>query len=263
MLIASLVVFGLTAWPRIGVDLSERRVSDRDGDRRASGADPVSMESKVADPIEEALNTMSGIKVLRSVSLESVAQVILQFELEVNADAAIQDVRDRVSATMRRLPPGVEAPVIQKFDVGAAPIMAVALAGDLPIRELTALADDVVKERIQRIFGVGSVDIVGGRSREIRVMLDPSRLSGHGLGVHDIAGALVSQNLEFQPTYRDRIARARGERVANTDARRIADILIAGVEGARVRVRDVATVIDGKRRHAPIPRWTATSPLHS
>src|SRR5688572_29594328 len=175
MLIGALMVFGLVAYPRIGVDLFPNvdfpivTVTVV-----YPGADPASMESKIADPLEETLNTLSGIKVLRSVNLESVTQVIIQFELEVNTDAAVQDVRDRVSSTLRRLPAGIDPPVVQKFDVGAAPIMSVALAGDLPARDLTRLADDVVKERIQRLGGVGSVDLVGGREREIQVLLDPA-----------------------------------------------------------------------------------------
>ena len=124
------------------------------------------MESKVADPIEEALNTMSGIKLLRSVNLESVTQVIIQFELSVDREAATQEVRDRVAAILRRLPAGIDPPTVQKFDVGAAPVMSVALAGKLAPRELTRIGEDVVKERIQRLPGVGSVELVGGRRRE-------------------------------------------------------------------------------------------------
>ena len=181
MLIASLVVFGLVSYPRIGVDLFPNvEFPFVTVTVTYPGADPASMESKVADPLEDALNTMSGIKVLKSVSLESVAQVLIQFELEVNVDTAVQDVRDRVSGALNKLPQGIDPPVVQKFDVGAAPVMSVALSGNLPVRELTRLAEDVVKVRVQRITGVGAVDLVGGREREIHVLVDPARLAGHG-----------------------------------------------------------------------------------
>ena len=248
MLIASLLVFGLVSYPRIGVDLFPNvEFPFVTVTVVYPGADPGSMETKVADPLEEALNTMSGIKVLKSISLESVCQILIQFELEVKVDAAVQDVRDRVSATLSKLPQGVEPPVVQKFDVGAAPVMSVALSGKLPVRELTRLADDVVKARVQRIPGVGAVDLVGGREREIHVLVDPSRLDGRGLTVQDVIGALQAQNMELpagriEQGQREFSVKTKGE-VRSTQE--IADIVITGVGGARVRIGDVASVEDG------------------
>ena len=176
MLIVALLVFGLLSYPRIGVDLFPNvEFPVVTVTVVYPGGDPETMESKVADPIEEAINTLSGIKALRSTNLEGVSQVVVEFELDVPVDQAVQDIRDRVSGVLSQLPEGIEAPVIQKFDVGAAPIMAVALAGELDPRELTELADKVVKERIQRVAGVGGVDLVGGREREIRVLVDPAQ----------------------------------------------------------------------------------------
>jgi HAE1 family hydrophobic/amphiphilic exporter-1 len=247
MMIASLMVFGLVSYPRIGVDLFPNvEFPFVTVTVVYPGADPASMESKVADPLEEALNTMSGIKVLKSISLESVAQILIQFQLEVKVDTAVQDVRDRVSATLSKLPTGLDPPVVQKFDVGAAPVMSLALSGSLPIRDLTKLADDVVKTRVQKIPGVGAVDLVGGREREIHVLVDPARLAGHGLTVQDLSGALQSQNVELpagriEEGQREFAVKTKGE-VRSTQE--IADILLTGVGGARVRVADVATVED-------------------
>ena len=248
MLIASLVVFGLVSYPRIGVDLFPNvEFPFVTVTVTYPGADPASMESKVADPLEEALNTMSGIKVLKSVSLESVAQVLIQFELEVDVDTAVQDVRDRVSGALNKLPTGIDPPVVQKFDVGAAPVMSVALSGNLPVRELTRLAEDVVKVRVQRITGVGAVDLVGGREREIHVLVDPARLAGHGLTVQDLSNSLQAQNIELpagriEEGQREYAVKTKGE-VRSTQE--IADILVTGVGGARIRVGDVASVEDG------------------
>jgi HAE1 family hydrophobic/amphiphilic exporter-1 len=248
MMIASLVVFGLVSYPRIGVDLFPNvEFPFATVTVVYPGADPASMESKVADPLEEAINTMSGIKVLKSISLESVCQVLIQFELEVKTDTAVQEVRDRVSATLSKLPAGIDPPVVQKFDVGAAPVMSVALSGALPVRDLTKLADDVVKARLQKIAGVGAVDLVGGRDREIHILVDPARLEGRGLTVQDLIGGLQSQNLELpagriEEGQREFAVKTKGE-VRSTQE--IADILLSGVGGARVRVGDVATVEDG------------------
>jgi HAE1 family hydrophobic/amphiphilic exporter-1 len=248
MLIASLLVFGLVSYPRIGVDLFPSvEFPIVTVTVVYPGADPASMETKVADPLEEALNTMSGIKKLRSTSLESVCQIIMQFELEVKADQAVQDARDRVSAAMRRLPAGLDPPIVQKFDVGAAPVMSIALSGKLPPRELTRIGNDLVKARIQRLSGVGAAELIGGRDREIHVLVDPARLAGHGLTVQELMGALQAQNLELpagriELGSRELTVKTKGE-VRSTQE--IADLLITGLGGARVRVGDVATVEDG------------------
>ena len=103
---------------------------------------------------------MNGIKMMRSTSMESVGFVVIQFELERKADQAAQDVRDKVSAALSQLPADLEPPVVERLDFGAIPILGVALASDMPKRELTQFAKDVLKQRLQSINGVG-----GGRHR--------------------------------------------------------------------------------------------------
>jgi HAE1 family hydrophobic/amphiphilic exporter-1 len=248
MLILALVVFGAMAYPRIGVDLFPNvEFPIVTVTVVYPGADPETMESKVADPIEESVNTLSGIKVLRSVNLESVTQVVVQFELEVQVDRAMQEIRDKIAALERELPPGIDPPTIQKFDVGSAPVMAVALSGDLQARELTELADKVVKERIQRVAGVGNVDLVGGRERQLNVTVDPAKLSGLNLSVDDVANALRSQNLDLPGGSLERGGRelsikTKGELASATD---ISQVLIPNPRGALIRIGDVAMVEDG------------------
>jgi hydrophobic/amphiphilic exporter-1 (mainly G- bacteria), HAE1 family len=254
VLIGALIVIGLFSYPRVGVDLFPNvdfpiiTVTVT-----YPGADPASMESKIADPIEEAVNTMAGIKTLRSVNLESVTQVFVQFELEVDVDQAAQDVRDRVSSILPQLPEGVDPPKVQKFDVGAAPIMSVAVAGKLAPRDLTKLADDVVKERIQRIRGVGSVDLVGGREREIHILIRPADLAGFGMTVEDVANAMRAQNLDMPAGRIEEGARELTVKVEGEveDVADIGDIVIPtppgpdGRAATLIRIRQVADVVDG------------------
>ncbi len=248
VLVGVLVVLGMFSYPRVGVDLFPNvdfpfvTVTVT-----YPGADPASMESKVADPIEEAVNTMSGIKILRSVNVESVTQVFIQFDLEVDVDQATQDVRDRVSSILSILPKGIDPPKVQKLDVGSAPIMSVALSGKLEPRELTRLADDVVKDRIQRINGVGAVELIGGREREIHVLIRPGDLTGLGFTVEDVARALQSQNLEMpagrvEQGTRELTVKTRGE---VRTVQEIRDIILTGTGGAVVRLSQVADVVDG------------------
>jgi hydrophobic/amphiphilic exporter-1 (mainly G- bacteria), HAE1 family len=247
VLVGVLIVLGLFSYPRVGVDLFPNidfpfvTVTVV-----YPGADPASMESKVADPIEEAVNTMSGIKILRSVNVESVTQVFIQFDLEVDVDQAAQDVRDRVSSILSILPKGIDPPKVQKLDVGSAPIMSVALSGKLEPRELTRLADDVVKDRIQRINGVGAVELIGGREREIHVLIRPGDLTGLGFTVEDVARALQSQNLEMpagrvEQGTRELTVKTRGE---VRSVQEIRDIILSGTGGAVVRLSQVADVQD-------------------
>lgn len=248
MMIAALLVFGLLAYPRIGVDLFPNvEFPVVTVTATYPGADPETMETKVADPIEAAINTLSGIKALRSTNLESVTQVVVEFELEVSTEQAVQDIRDRVSGILANLPSGIDPPVIQKFDVGAAPIMSVALAGKLAPQALTHLADKVVKERIQRVPGVGGIDLVGKREREIQVILDTARLAARGITVDDVANAIRSQNLELPAGYFDSGARELTVKTKGEvkTAAEIADVVIPSVPGAIVKVRDVAEVVDG------------------
>lgn len=247
MMIAAMMVFGFFSLPRIGIELFPNvEFPVVTATVIYPGADPGTMESKVADPIEEALQSVAGIKRLTSRNLESVTQVIAEFELEVDANLALQDVRDKVASIERDLPDDIEPPVIQKFNVGAAPIMTVVLAGDVPLRDLTKIAKDTVKQEIQQVQGVGSVDIVGGRERQIKIFVDPARMAGFGLTVDDVIQAVRAQHLEMPAGYiksgiTELTVKTKGELKS---AQEIGEILITGLGGASVRISDVADVID-------------------
>ncbi len=248
MLILALMVFGAFSFPKIGVELFPSvEFPVITATVVYPGADPATMETKVADPIEEALQSLGGVKRMTSRNLEGVTQVILEFELEVNGAQALQEVRDKIAAIERTLPKGIEPPVVQKFDTGAAPVLSVALAGALPVQALTRLADDTVKQRVQQVPGVGQVTLVGGREREIKILVDPARLTGYGLTVDDVVGAIGAQSLEMPAGYikmgdRELTVKTRGE--ARTPEE-LGEIVITGGGGAAIRVRDVADVIDG------------------
>ncbi|MCY1034696.1 efflux RND transporter permease subunit [Corallococcus sp. BB11-1] len=248
MLMLAVVVFGLFSYPRIGVD----QFPDVDFPvvtvtTVLPGADPESMEKNVSDPLEEALNTLNGVDTLRSVNLESVSQIVIQFKLSTPVEVASQDVRDRVQATLSKLPDEVETPVVEKFDIGAAPIITLALAGPLPVEDLTRVADDIVKPALQRQPGVGSIDIVGGREREIQLVVDPQRLRGYGLAISDVSQALKAQSLDVpggrsMDSGRERVVRLTSEAKSVDDIR---NIIISSAAGSPIRVRDVAEVVDG------------------
>lgn len=257
VMVGVLIVFGLFAWPRIGVDyFPEVEFPVVTVTAIYPGADPETIETKVVDKLEESINTVTGIKVLRSTSMENVGLIVVQFELERDANQALQDVRDKVAAVQQELPSDLEPPVAEKVDMGAAPILSIALGGDVPNRELTRIADDLIKERIQTIPGVGSVELVGGREREFHVWVDPRHLEQYWLAVGDVAQAIAAQNLDvpggrLDVGDRELVVKTRGQVSSKEE---LEDIIITAAAGTPIRVRDVARVEDGEEE----PRSAST-----
>ncbi|MBI1180916.1 MAG: MMPL family transporter [Alphaproteobacteria bacterium] len=250
MLIAGLTALGILSIGRVGIDLFPRveypfvAVSTV-----LEGATPETVETEVTDPLEEELNTISGIKTLRSVSSEGLSQIFLEFELEENVDVKSQEVRDKIALARGDIPRETEASVVEKVDPDSQPIMSVLVAGDLPIRDLTLYADHVVKEALQRVPGVGSVELVGGRDREVRVWLDIDRLRGYGVSAQQVIDAIRSEHaevpggrLESGGGTRELSVKTKGE---VTSVAGFGDIAVAFRDGAPTWLRDVARIEDG------------------
>src|SRR3989339_18652 len=248
MVISALVIFVLIGYARIGVDLYPNvEFPIVTITAIYPGADPETIETKIITKMEDSVAGLAGIKELRSISRENVGQVVIRFELERNADQAAQEVRDKISAIMRDLPKEMEPPIISKVDLGAAPVVSLVLSAPKPIQELTKIADKKIKTRLQKILGVGSVDIVGGREREIHVLVRADQLEKNNLSIQDIFIALTAQNLEIpggsiRQGPDELIVKTKGE-VRN--AMEIADLILPiPTAGAPIRIRDVAQVVD-------------------
>src|SRR5262249_19146846 len=137
----------------------------------------------------------SGIEELRSVSSEGVSQIFITFNLDKNNDVAAQEVRDHLNRVIRDLPNDIEQPTVQQFDPGAVPIMVVALESKRGFEEATELADKRVRRQLEGIPGVGQVNLIGGRARQVNVILDPMQLRASGLTAADVSRAIQAQNL--------------------------------------------------------------------
>jgi HAE1 family hydrophobic/amphiphilic exporter-1 len=248
MVILAMVVFGAVSYKQIGVDL----FPDVDFPIVTvtviyEGADPETVESEVTDVIEEAVNTIAGIKTLRSESIEGLSQVFIEFELEEDVDVVSQDVRDKVAGIRGELPLEIEPPIVEKFDIDAAPIMSIALAGNASIRELTEYADKTIKPRLEGIPGVGSIRLVGKREREVRIWLRADQLRAHDVSVQDLLDVLRKENTEppggrVETESREIVVKTTGKVQTVED---FGDLIVAQRAGAPVRVRDIAWVEDG------------------
>ena len=251
MVIGALVALGLVSLMRIGVDLFPRvEFPYVVVNTVLEGASPEAIETEVTDAIESQVNTISGIKSLSSQSSEGNSQVMIEFGLNESPDVKAQDVRDKVNLAVRDLPQDAEQPVIQKVDPDAEPILSVMISGDLPIKDLTHIADKIVKERLQRVSGVGQVSILGGRKRQVRIWLDAERMRAYSVTADDVINALTRENadipggaMQSSGSLAEYSVKTKGE---VTNVAGFNDITIAfRAGGLPTRLRDVARVEDG------------------
>lgn len=257
MMISGLVVFGAFSYPEIGLDtLPDIAAPLATVTTIYPGADPESVETEVTEKIEEAISNISGVKRLKSISVENVSQIIVEFELEIDPAQAVQDVRDQVSRMVSSLPKDVESPAIAKLDLGAAPVLTLAVSGQGTPAEITRFARKQIKEKIQTVPGVGSVEIIGGQEREIKVWIDPGKLQASGLAITDVVGALAASNLDFPG---GRLTSSTAERSVKIRGRfesieEINNLKIVEMAGRAVRISDIARVEDGleERRSAAL-----------
>ena len=184
MLILSLTVVGLFSYRSLGVDLFPKiDLPTITVTVVNPGASPQEIETEITDKVEGAVNTISGIDELRSTSVEGVSQVFITFLLEKNPDIAAQEVRNKVDLIVNDLPVTAEQPIVQKLDTDAAPVVRIAVSAPRSPREVTDIADKKIKQQIESINGVGEVQIIGGRTREIQVWVDPDKLRAFNVTV--------------------------------------------------------------------------------
>ena len=257
MIVLSLVVVGAAGFFKLGVDrfpaVDLPTVSVRVG---LPGGAPEEVESLITQQVEEVINTVDGISELRSVSGQGTSMVIATFNLDRNLESAAQDVRDRVNTLGRRLPEDATPPVVQKFDNDSTPVLTIALTADRSLRELTELADKTARPQLERVGGVGEVRVVGGLDRAINVWIDAERLAAYQISIAQIRQALERQNTDVPggnvTTGKEELTLRTLGRF--TDPRQFDDLVIANVNGAPVRLRDVGRVEDGTKEQRSFSR---------
>jgi HAE1 family hydrophobic/amphiphilic exporter-1 len=261
MLILALVVVGSVAYGSLGVDrfpsVDVPTVSVR---TVLPGGAPEDVETEVTEEIEKAVNTVEGIRELRSITSNGVSMVIATFELDRDIDSAADDVRSRVQTVLRQLPPGTDPPIVNKQDNDASPVMTVALSADRSVRELTELADKIVRVQLERSTGVGEVRIVGGQERAIKIWVDADRLNAYGLPITAVRDAIVRENASIPA---GNVTRAHEERTLRTlgrfeSARAFEDLLITSIGGRPVRIRDIGHAEDGSFEQRSLARLNGT-----
>lgn len=162
------------------------------------GANSDVIETQITEPLESAINSVQGIRSISSSSSDGSSRITVEFRLEVDMETAVNDVRDKVSGAMRRLPADVDPPVVQKADADAQPIFAVTLRSDTrSIIDVSTFAEINFKERLQTISGVSAVSVWGSKKLAIRMKMDPARLAAYGLTPLDVRNAVTRENVEL------------------------------------------------------------------
>ena len=221
------------------------------------GASPDAVETDVTKKIEDEVNQIAGVRRIFSFSREDVSLVFLEFELEIDPDIAAQDVRDKVSGVLVDLPTDIEQPVIQKYDFGAEPVISLSISSDRSLKELTGFAKNFLKRRLETTPGVGSVEVIGGAEREIKVFLDLDKINAMGITLDQVAGAIQSANLDlpggklFQGRS-DISVRVVGRAKAVADLEKI---IVYNEEGKVIRLGDIARVEDGVEERESLSRF--------
>ncbi|CAG0929280.1 MAG: Multidrug resistance protein MdtB [Rhodocyclaceae bacterium] len=258
MLNAVLVLFGLIAYQRIGMDrfpyIEFPVISVT---TTAKGANPDIVDASVTNLVESAANTVPGIEHIQSTSSPGVSQVNITFALEKDVDIAFNEVQAKLNQVLRRLPKDADPPVVAKVETNTQPVMWLALQGDRTQQQLNQYAANIVKKRLETIDGVGEVRLGGRRDRTIRVNLLPARMAAHGVTAQDIAEAFAREHVQLAGGF---VVGQATEALVKLDLEfhridGLAGMILAYKGGYPIRLADVAEVEDGLADNRQLARF--------
>lgn len=224
------------------------------------GANADVIESQITEPLEESINGIAGIKSLTSVSRDGRSTITVEFDIDVDLEAATNDVRDRVSQALSFLPPDIDMPIVAKADADAVPIVFLGIQSNTRnLLQLSEMANNVFKERMQTIPGVSSVQIWGEKKYSMRLWLDPTKLAAFSLSAVDVRNALNRENIELPS---GRIEGDNTELSIRTVGRlsteeEFNDLIIKEDAGGIVRLRDLGYAQLGAENERTILKWNS------
>jgi HAE1 family hydrophobic/amphiphilic exporter-1 len=248
MLNCALILFGLIAYERIGVDklpyIEFPVISVQTVQR---GANPEVIDSAITNLVETAVNSVPGIEHIQSTSSPGTSTVAITFDLGKSVDVAFQEVQAKVNQVLRRLPDDADPPVVAKVETNSSPVYWMALQGDRTQQQLNQYAINTIKKRLETVDGVGEVRIGGRRDRTIRVNLLPGRMAAYGIAAQDITEGFRKEHIQFSGGF---LTGQSSEHLVKLDLEfhrldDLAAMIVGYKDGAAVRLRDVAEIEDG------------------
>jgi HAE1 family hydrophobic/amphiphilic exporter-1 len=258
MLVFAMVVLGAFAYFNLSVDL----FPDIDFPYVTvttvyPGAGPQEVETQITERIEDEVSTLANVDLLESISRESVSFVIIRFKLEADPDNAANDVRAKVDAILNDLPDNAEKPIVQKFEIGAFPIISLAVSSDQGVEAAYEVADQTMRDRLSTVPGVATIDIIGGQKREIQVAVDRKKLEQYGLSIATVTSLVGGENVNVPE---GRITEREQEYTVRTlgEFTRVGDIGFVSIpltEGDFIYLKEIADVRDTFEEPRSIARF--------
>jgi hydrophobic/amphiphilic exporter-1 (mainly G- bacteria), HAE1 family len=269
MMMLAFVVLGLFSYQRLRVDqFPDVTFPVVVVQTDYPGASPETVEADISRKVEEAVNTINGIKNLFSRSYEGNSVVIIEFDLTIDPAQAAQDVREKVALVKTLFRKEVKEPRVMRYDPADRPIMAISVTNDAALRqrdlrELTTIADQVVKKRLENVRGVGSVTLVGGVKREIAIYVKPGEMEALGIGIDQVINALRNENLELptgaiRSSQDEKVVQIQGKVKNPQDFGRL---IVARRGGQPVQLSQIATVVDGQEEQESLALYNGQRTL--
>ena len=258
MLSGVIILFGIIAYQRIGVDRApaiDYPVISINTTLR--GADPDVIDASITGIIESSINTTPGIEHIQSSSSPGVSSIIITFALNKNIDVAYNEVQAKVNQVIRRLPNDTDPPTIQKVDSNASPVIWLALSGDRTLQQLNLYANNVLKKKFETINGVGEVTLGGRRDRVIRVYIKPERMAAYKLTADDLITAFNREHVQLPGGF---LVSSQAENLLKLDLefhtiKDLGNMVVLDRAGAPIRLKDLATLEDGISDNRQIARY--------
>ena len=246
LVMVGILVFGIVAYRQLAVsDLPNVDFPTITVSASLPGTSPQTMAATVATPLEKQFSTIAGIDNMTSTSSLGATQIVIQFSLDRNIDAAAQDVQASIAQTTRSLPQGIVPPSYQKSNPADAPILTLALTStEVPLSTLDEIGETTLAQRLSMVGGVAQVLVYGAQKYAVRVQLDPAQLATRGIALEDVATAIANQNVNM-PTgvlwgaKQSLTVQATGQ-LANADEFR--DVIVAYRNGAPVHLGELGQI---------------------
>ncbi|MGQ0541675.1 MAG: efflux RND transporter permease subunit [Blastocatellia bacterium] len=233
----SFFTLGVDRFPKIDLPTISVRTSN-------PGAAPEEIETEITDVIEGALNTVPGVEEMRSSSSRGSSNVTLTFNLEKDPDVAFQEIQQKLTNVLGRLPETADPPAAQKSDPDSQPILMYTVSAPRDVMELTEQVENLIQERIESADGVGEVFMWGSRTPQVRISVNPDRLRAFNLAVTDVSAAIRTQNQELPGGNLIEGQRTLGVRTMSklTDVSQFSDVVITTRNGFPIKIKDIGKV---------------------
>ena len=258
MLNAVLVLFGIIGFRDLGVDrFPNVDIPVISITTIQPGANPSVVDASITNIIERQVNSVPGIKNIRSSSTPGVSVVAINFELEKDVDVAFNEVQAKVNQVLNQLPTDADPPIVAKLETSSQPILWLALQGNRTEQQLNVYANNVLRKQLENVNGVGEVRIAGSRERTVRVEVDPARLASYGLTVQDLIQAFQREHFLLPGGF---VVGGNTESLLKLDLEyhdpaALGQMVIGFSSGAPIRLQDVGEVVDGLADYRQLARF--------